>query len=457
MRFVSNFPYGRAPFWLLVIAVVSLGLRVVTARRHEARPDLVIVTHTEAQFDAYRKAIPRFERDHGVKVQLQFANWASLQARLQNAILAGTEVPDLAEVLEGALGFFTRGPVEDFGLLDLTDRLHADGLDQRLVQSRLSLWSARGRIYALPHDVHPVMLAYRRDLVEALGIDVSKLTTWDKFVEVGRQVSRDLNGDGIIDRYMLDMRYDGNWTLQILMFQRGGQVFDQQGEVAFATEDNAQLIRWYLDQTRGPHRIGYECGWGQPVVKAMSDGLVLFQWAPDWRSWVFADEAPGLSGKMALMPLPAWTPGGRRTSTWGGTGLMIMKQTRHPDLAWELAKYLYFDTADLGERFAATNILPALKDAWNLPEFDTPFPYYSNQRIGQMYAALAPETPPVYSSPVNEAGRTGLDRAFNRSAEYYAQHGEDGLLEKIRANLADAAEDVRRLAGREEILAKAKP
>ena len=39
MRFVSNFPYGRAPFWLLVIAVVSLGLRVATARRHEARPD----------------------------------------------------------------------------------------------------------------------------------------------------------------------------------------------------------------------------------------------------------------------------------------------------------------------------------------------------------------------------------------------------------------------------------
>jgi ABC-type glycerol-3-phosphate transport system substrate-binding protein len=190
------------------------------------------------------------------------------------------------------------------------------------------------------------------------------------------------------------------------------------------------------------------------LVKAMTDGLVLFHWAPDWRSWIFADEAPALSGKMALMPLPAWTPGGRRTSTWGGTGLMIMKQTRHPDLAWELAKYLYFDTAELGQRFLATNILPPLKDAWNLPEFATPFPYYSNQRVGQMYAALAPQAPPVYSSSVDDAGRLGLDRAFNRSAEYYARHGENGLLEEIRSELAEAAEDVRRLARRERILAK---
>jgi arabinosaccharide transport system substrate-binding protein len=454
MRFVSSFPYGRAPLWLLVLAVVSIGLRVATSRQREARPDLVVVTHTEAQFDSYRKAIPRFEREHGVKVQLQFANWASLQARLQNAILAGTEVPDLAEVFAGSLGFFTRGPVEDIGLLDLTDRLSADGLTERLVQSRLSLWSTRGRVYALPHDVHPVMLAYRRDLVEALGIDVSKLDTWDKFVEVGRQVSRDLDGDGIIDRYMLDMRYDGNWALQVLLFQRGGQIFDPQGEVAFATEDTAQLILWYLQQARGPHRIGYECGWGQPVVKAMTDGLVLFHWAPDWRSWIFADEAPGLSGKMALMPLPAWTPGGRRTSTWGGTGLMIMKQTRHPDLAWALAKHLYFDTAELGERFLSTNILPPLKDAWNLPEFDKPFPYYSNQRIGQMYAALAPQAPPVYSSPVDDAARVAFDRAYNRSAEYYVRHGEAGLMEEIRAQLAAAAADVRRLAGREQILTK---
>jgi arabinosaccharide transport system substrate-binding protein len=455
MRLDAKFPYGKAPFWLLVIAVASVLLRIATARRGELRPDLVIITHTEAHFEAYRKAIPQFERQHGVKVQLQFTNWASLQSRLQNAVLAGTEVPDLAEVFEGSIGYFTRGPVEDFGVMDLTDRLRAGGLYDRMVQSRFSLWSARGRIYALPHDVHPVMLAYRRDLIEQLGIDVSQLDTWEKFVEVGRRVTRDLNGDGVIDRYMLDLRYDGNWGLSILMLQRGGQFFDAAGNVAFATEDNAELIRWYIQQTRGPHKIAYESGWGQAVAKVMTDGLVLFQWAPDWRSYIFETDVPSLKGKMALMPLPAWRPGGRRTSVWGGSGLMIMKKTKNPELAWELAKFLYFSPAELGKRFLGTNILPVLKDAWNLPEFDLPNPYYSDQPVGRLYAALAPETPPVYSSPVDVVCRRKLDEAFNGSAEYYDAHGEVGLMEHIRQELATAAADVRRMAAREQTLAAA--
>ena len=58
-------------------------------------------------------------------MQLQLINWASLQARLQNSMLAGTDTPDLAELFEGSMGYFTRGPAEDFGVMDLTDRLHA--------------------------------------------------------------------------------------------------------------------------------------------------------------------------------------------------------------------------------------------------------------------------------------------------------------------------------------------
>jgi len=167
---------------------------------------------------------------------------------------------------------------------------------------------------------------------------------------------------------------------------------------------------------------------------------------------VFQDEVPSLKGKMALMPMPAWKPSGRRTSVWGGTGLIIMKRTKNPELAWDLAKFLYFDTPELGKRFQATNILPVLKDAWDLPEFDRPNPYWSNLPIGRMYAALAPETPPVYSSPVDVQARTQLDLAYARSAAHYMKYGEAGLMEVTRANLAEAAVNVRRYASRENKL-----
>jgi len=101
-----------------------------------------------------------------------------------------------------------------------------------MVESRYARWTSRGRIFALPHDVHPVALCYRRDLLAELGIDVAALTTWDEFVTVGRQVTCDLTGDGVPDRYMLDAPTAESWLLGIPLLQRGGGLF---AELAPAT------------------------------------------------------------------------------------------------------------------------------------------------------------------------------------------------------------------------------
>ncbi|HEY4013048.1 MAG TPA: extracellular solute-binding protein [Polyangiaceae bacterium] len=456
---VEKFPYGKAPFWLLVIAIVATSLRVASAARHEDRADLVLVTFSGVHYETYKRSLPEFERKRGVRVQLQFANAVALQSRLQNSMLAGADVPDMAELIEGSLSFFTRGPKSDIGLLDLTDRIHDAGLDQKLVPSRLTLWSSDRRIYALPHDVHPVMLAYRRDLVEALGIDVRELDTWDKFVEAGRRITKDVDGDGTIDRYMMDLSYDGSWGIDGLLSQRGGQLFDADGRIAFNNDLTVEVIEWLLRQTFGPQRIAYDADAsiqsGQSLIKAMTDGLVLFVWTPDWRSRVFEEQAPHLKGKMALMPLPAWAKGERRTTVWGGTGLVIARQSAHPDLAWDLANYLYFDPAQVGERFKGTGIIPVMKDAWSMPELDAPDPYYSNQPIGRLYTELAPSTPPKYLTAYTYITELKLYEAYTRSLEYYKQHGEDGLTQKVREELSRAEAYVRLRVERGEALAKA--
>lgn len=451
---IDKFPYGKAPFWLTVLAIGSLCL-VLAANTSgaEKKPDLVLAFFAPNHMPAYRSITPEFEKKHGVKVALQLVHERALKNRLQNAMLAGTAVPDLVELIEGSMSFFTRGPLEDVGWLDLTDRLEREGYRDRLVESRLSLWSSRQRVFAIPHDVHPIMLAYRADIVEGLGIDVNELKTWDDFVRVGKTVVRDLDGDGIKDRYMIDLPTGGGWGLNSLMLQRGVGLFDEQGRVAFNKPETVETMVWYLQQTRGKERIAYECGWGQSLLKAMTDGLALFYIAPDWRTYRIQDEAPKLKGKMKLMPLPAWRPGGRRTSVWGGTGLAISKATPNHELAWEYAKFLYFNTPELGKRFALTNILPPFEDAWDLPEMHAPSEYYSGQKIGAEFAALARETPPVWSTAHSTLADGKLSQAFQRGALYFEENGEAGLREFLREQLAISEAYVNRVISR-SVLAK---
>jgi arabinosaccharide transport system substrate-binding protein len=437
---IENFPYGKAPFWLLVLSLASSLILLAKAGEHRARSELVFATFTKPHFESYARALPEFERRHGIKVTLELVNQRSLETRLQNAMLAGADVPDLVEIEQDQIGFFIKGALSDIRLLDLTERIEQRKLRQAMVESRFSLWSTRGHTFALPHDVHPVMLGYRADLIAQLGIDVDQLKTWDDFVKMGQRVTRDTNGDGVPDRYAIDLPQGGFWGLSTLLLQRGVGLFDAAGQLAFNTPITVDTIVWYIHQTRGSRRIAYECGWGQSLAKAMEDGLALFFIMPDWRTRVTEQEEPSLAGKMKLMPLPAWEQGGRRTSTWGGTGLTITKSSKHPELAWELAQFLYLNKSELGPRFAATNVLPPFKDAWDLPEFSRPNPFFSGQPLGAMYAQLAPETPPVWATPYSRLADERVNEAYLRAARYFDAHGDDGLRGEIEHELAAAGD-----------------
>jgi arabinosaccharide transport system substrate-binding protein len=359
----------------------------------------------------------------------------------------------MVELMYGTVGFFAKGPLEDVSLVDLTQKIKDSGLYDRLVTNRLSKWSSRGHVFALPHDVHPVMLVYRRDLVEQYGIDVSKLTTWDEFSRAGRQLVKEtMRPDGVPEHYMIDLDSDGNDHLILLLLQHGVGLFDASGNVTFDREAALDVVCWYVKQMEGPGRISFPCGEGQNFGKAMIDGLCLFYFCPDWRSNVIQQEIPSLSGKLSLMPLPAWEPGGIRTSTWGGCGLAFTNQCRNFDLAWKLAMYLYYDPDQLGPRFVSTHILPPLKSAWTHPEFHEPSAFYSGLSLGTVYSQLAPEVPEEHDTAYNTFANGKLSEAFSDISIYYKQHGDSGLRDYARSALKRCADRVRVVMNRNVFL-----
>jgi arabinosaccharide transport system substrate-binding protein len=304
----------------------------------------------------------------------------------------------------------------------------------------------KGRIFGLPNDVHPVMLAYRRDLMEQAGVDVSKIETWDDFVAAGKKTT--VPGR----RFMIEMSDTGRDMIEVCLFQRGGGYFDAQGNCIFDNEIGVQTMLWYvpLVAKNSKTRIAgsLSSSYGAIITQAMEDGYFVCLMAPDWRTKFIENDIPRIGGKMALMPLPAIKPGGRRTSTWGGTMIGITKKCKNPELAWKFAKYLNLNPDDLAARFAETNMLPPLKDAWNDPVFDTPRPYWSNQPLGRLYADLAPDVPPQYTSPFIVTAKGKLSEALVASVERYNQHGESGFEPFVRARLKRSADAIRKLMAR---------
>ena len=51
----------------------------------------------------------------------------------------------------------------------------------KVVQARFAPWTKEGVIFGVPHDVHPVAIAYREDLFREAGVDLAAAKTWPQF------------------------------------------------------------------------------------------------------------------------------------------------------------------------------------------------------------------------------------------------------------------------------------
>src|ERR1051325_7961518 len=116
-----DFPYGKAALLILLGSLLSaLWLTTLDhSPRGDRKPDIVFATFTKEHARAYRPAIARFEKENNVRIQLQVVNDRALQSRLQSALQVGADVPDMVELMDGTMGIFTKGPIQDVGFVDL--------------------------------------------------------------------------------------------------------------------------------------------------------------------------------------------------------------------------------------------------------------------------------------------------------------------------------------------------
>lgn len=445
--------------WVLLVLAVGASTYVITRQRHR-HDGGVLWTFSRPHSPGYVPVIADWNREHPDKpYELLLLDYNALENRMLSGFLSGTPVADLMEVERNIAARAFTGPLPDVGFVDLTDRLKAEGLLDKINGPSFSPWTSRGRIFGLPHDVHPVLLAYRSDIVEAAGIDLSGADTWAKFFAAMRPLMTDNDGDGRPDRYIINFWPNNTIAIELLLLQAGGSFFDADERPTLDTEINARVLAHLATWSAGPARVAVDAPEFSAAGNALKlQGVVLASLTPDWLAGVWKIDLTALSGKWKLMPLPAWEPGGRRTSVQGGSMLGIPKSTPDFEAAWELAKRLYFEPSRIADFYRQSNIISPWRESWSLPVFDEPNPFFSGQAVGRMFINQAPHVPARSSSPYNtlalsHASNVLLALTDRVAAEQIAD--PELLMPEARRLLTEAQRQVSLLINRNVFLSKA--
>ena len=349
-------------------------------------------------------------------VKMELLSLPAMQRRMLGAFLGSLPAGDLMEIERKIAGMAFMGPIEGVGFVDLTDKLKSEGLFERFNPPSLSLWTSRGHVFGLPHDVHPVMLAYRADIFEAAGIDVAQIETWDDFERILRPLMSSKN-DGHIDRYLMNMWENNADHLEAYILQAGGSFFDDAGRLTIASDVNAKVLARIAEWCAAPNHIAADAPNFSLSGNALkAEGYVLTSLMPDWMCDIWRHEIPQLEGKVKLMPLPAWERGGRRTSVWGGTMIGIPRSAATSperfEQLWTIAKQLYLSRDLARVLWRQGSIVTPVREHWADPVFDEPQKYFAGQATGRMYIQQAPGVPARSSSPYNTVAMVRVKEAL---------------------------------------------
>ncbi len=391
--------------WVILALLILSAAALVLTDRSDSRDDRALSMWVfSPEHKLMYDPIAARTSDTDAPLDISIMSIAAIQSRMMSGFFGGLPTADLIEVERATIGQVFMGPTEAIGFTDLTPLLESEGLLDQINPPSLSPWSTDGRVFGLPHDVHPVMLAYRADITESAGIDLTQAQTWDEYFAMLRPLMRDNDNDGRIDHYPLAAWYTQPDTVELLMLQGDGALFDEHGVPAIDSDRNAQLlariVSWCLPDGRVAVDIEEFSAAGH---QARVDGVSIGNLCPDWMCSIWRMHVPGLDGKLKLMPLPAFEPGGRRTSVRGGTMLGIPTTTEHPDEAWTYAKTLYTSPDVARELYTLVDIITPVRSLWDDPVYDQPDPYFMGQPKGRMFIELAPMIPIRTSSPYNRA------------------------------------------------------
>jgi arabinosaccharide transport system substrate-binding protein len=273
--------------------------------------------------------------DRPINLTYEQIDYTQMHDNLLASLLVGVGAPDLADVEIKKFATFTKGDIQFIPLDDAIDPYRED-----IIQSRLAPYTANGHNYGIDYHLGSFVMYYNTAILEAAGVDVDSIVTWDDYIEAGKKVTQDTDGDGTPDIYMASIEINDIFSAYALMLMKGGGTYNADGDLILNSPENVEALQFLQDlvHVHGIARPASGGGHHQPDHYIdMVEGRIASLWMPQWYMTRFPDNMGSELAKVEVIrPMPIFEEGGYTTTMGGGTGTAITNQIDPAEI--EIAK-----------------------------------------------------------------------------------------------------------------------
>lgn len=342
---------GSVVIFGLILILMSVQQCGQKRRERQAAQSRVRITYwcssNQDEINLAKFLVDRWNAVHdSIKVLLQpIPASQSSEEVLLAAIAAGTTPDICSNMWPGAMDDF----IASGGLVRLDQ--YPDFLEyisQRVPADLLETFRAPdGHFYQIPWKSNPIMIIYNKGIFRNAGVEKVP-RTYSEFLEAGRKIIRDTDGDGSLDVWLSHRDTKPIWWQRFFDYYTfyiaasGGKTLFDGAEIIFNNEASVKVFSLF-------QQIYKEGLFAKTTF--IGDAFILEQIATQiagpWHvSHVEKFRPPGFEYGIFPVPVPDDYEG--PVYTFGDfKNISIFSTTRHPEATYEFAKYLITAEADL--------------------------------------------------------------------------------------------------------------
>jgi multiple sugar transport system substrate-binding protein len=270
-------------------------------------------------------------------------------------------------------------------LLDLTPYGGADLADEYSP----GVWNqvlANDEVLAIPQDSGPLGNLYREDILKEAGVTAPP-ATWADYKTAAEAVKANT------DSYIGNMAPNQGAGWLALLWQAGVKPFGYDGGEGVTVNVNSpeakEVMAYWQDMIQSDLVSvdpDFTDEWYAGLNQGKYAGWLTAAWAPVFLSGAAADT----SGKWRAAPLPQWDASAPATGNWGGSADAVLKTSKNPIAAYELAKWI--NNAQEPALLFATqqHFFPTAISVLEDPAFAGDQPeFYGGQKVNELFADIS--------------------------------------------------------------------